>query len=107
MSSIIDVRDDTFQAEVLGATLPVLVYFWASWSSPCKTMRPMIEDAASRYAGRLKVVYLDIEENPDTAYQYHVLSVPSMIIFKKGTLVELLKYMVTATDLESFIMRNL
>jgi thioredoxin 1 len=82
MSSL--VNDATFDAEVLGANGPVLVDFWAEWCPPCKAMDPILDQLAVELAGKVKIVKLDVEENPAIVVRYNVRSMPTMIIFKDG-----------------------
>ena len=76
--------DDNFDAEVLGSDQPVLVDFWATWCGPCRVIAPTIEEIAGDYAGRAKVVKLDVDNNPQSAMKYGIRSIPSLIFFKDG-----------------------
>lgn len=78
------VTDQTFQAEVLSAGAPVLVDFWASWCAPCRLLGGLLEEVAPEFAGRMRVVKLNVDENPQTAAQYGVRSIPTMIFFRGG-----------------------
>ncbi|MEU5161770.1 thioredoxin domain-containing protein [Streptomyces sp. NPDC020875] len=78
------VTDEDFAAEVLGARLPVLVKFTADWCPPCRMMVPVLADVARTEAGRLKVVELDVDHNPETARRYGVLSAPTLTLFHGG-----------------------
>jgi len=88
MSRPIDVTDGTFNQEVLGFPGSVLVEFWASWCGVCKSVAPTIDQIASQYAGRLKVAKLNVDQNPASASQYGIQSVPTMLLFKGGKSVD-------------------
>lgn len=78
------VTDADFDAQVLGATEPVLVDFWAEWCSPCKAMDPILDALSTELAGRFKIVKLDVETNPSTTVRYNVRSMPTLIVFRNG-----------------------
>ena len=78
------VSDSTFDSEVLKATGPVLVDFWAEWCGPCRMIAPFLEDLATDKAGKLSVAKLNIDENPQTPMKYGVRGIPTMILFKGG-----------------------
>ena len=84
----LEIVDTQFQDEVLGANTPVLVDFWASWCGPCRMVAPVLEEMARDYADKLKIVKVNVDDNPDTSSRYGVMSIPTMIIFKEGTPVE-------------------
>jgi len=84
----IDVTDQTFNKEVLSHAGPVLVDCWAPWCGPCKIVAPVLEQLASEYAGRIKIAKLNVDENPATASQYRIQSIPTMLLFKNGNQVE-------------------
>jgi thioredoxin len=84
MGNVREVTDRTFVQEVLQATSPVLVDFWADWCVPCKAIAPTVEALAREYEGRLKVMKLDVDDNPRTASTYQVQSIPTLLIFKDG-----------------------
>ena len=81
-SLVKNVSDASFDAEVLGSDLPVLVDFWAPWSGPCKMVGPIVEELANEYEGRLKVVKINTQDNPGVPGQMGVRSIPTLIIFK-------------------------
>jgi thioredoxin 1 len=80
----LQVTDATFDAEVLGASEPVLVDFWAEWCAPCKAMDPILDDLSVTLAGKVKIVKLDVADNPATVVRYNVRNMPTMIVFKDG-----------------------
>ena len=74
---------DNFEAEVLGSDVPVLVDFWATWCMPCRMLAPVIEEIASENEGKIKVGKVNVDENPDLARKYRVMSIPTVLVFKK------------------------
>ena len=84
MSSPINVTDDSFEQDVLKASLPVLVDFWAEWCGPCKMIAPALHDLAKDYAGRVTVAKVNIDENPNTPSKYGVRGIPTLMLFKDG-----------------------
>ena len=85
MAKPVAVTDSTFDEVVLKATTPVLVDFWATWCRPCQMVAPILEELTAEYAGKLTIAKLDVDQNQQTASKFHVMSIPTMIIFKKGT----------------------
>jgi thioredoxin 1 len=81
---VIDVTDADFEAEVLGADLPVLVKFTADWCGPCRQLAPVLKDIAFEEGDRLKIVRVDVDRNPDTTVAYGVLSTPTLMVFQGG-----------------------
>lgn len=84
MSTAAEVLDSTFQTEVLQASTPVLVDFWAPWCGPCRTMAPHVDRLSRELAGKIKVVKHNTEENPSVPSQYGVMAIPTFIVFKSG-----------------------
>ncbi len=86
MAEILHLTDDTFEQAVKDGL--TIVDFWAEWCQPCKIIAPYLEEFAEKYAGKLKVAKLDVDENPRTAMRYRVMSIPTVILFKNGEPVE-------------------
>jgi thioredoxin 1 len=84
MQMAAQVNDASWDAEVLGATEPVLVDFWAEWCGPCKMVAPFLDELAGEMAGQLTVAKVNIDENPQTPRKYGVRGIPTMILFKDG-----------------------
>lgn len=84
MADVQQVTDESFEREVLQAELPVLIDFWAPWCGPCKAIGPVVEDLAKEYGGRLKVVKMNVDDNPQTPSRYGVRGIPNLILFKGG-----------------------
>lgn len=82
------INDSQFEAEVINSSSPVLVDFWAEWCGPCKAIAPTLEEIAGEYDGRLKVVKVDVDANRESAMQYDIRSIPCLLLFKDGTLVD-------------------
>jgi thioredoxin 1 len=84
VADVQQVSDRSFDQEVLKSDLPVLIDFWAPWCGPCRAIAPVVEELAKEYAGRLKVVKMNIDDNPQTPARYGVRGIPNLIIFKGG-----------------------
>jgi len=84
MAKPIEINADTFAQEVLQSPTPVLVDFWAQWCAPCHMMAPVVEEIATEYAGKLKVVKVDVDQNPQLAAKFEIMSIPTLILFKNG-----------------------
>ncbi|ATD66758.1 MULTISPECIES: thioredoxin [Luteimonas] len=82
--AVIHASDSDFEATVLQSDVPVLVDFWAPWCGPCKMIAPALDELAGDYAGRAKVVKVDVDQNQATALKYHVRSIPMLLLFKDG-----------------------
>ncbi|MFA6281026.1 MAG: thioredoxin [Candidatus Omnitrophota bacterium] len=92
-----------FEKEVMGATLPVLVDFWADWCGPCQIIAPFVEEIAKEYAGKIKVCKLDLDQAQEIATEYTVMSIPTLLIFKDGKIMAKKVGTLTKRDLVKFI----
>ncbi len=88
MGKYIEATDSTFETEVLGSEVPVLVDFWAVWCAPCRMIAPIVEELAAEHEGKLKVAKVDVDSNPQTAIKYSIRSIPTLLVFKNGEVVE-------------------
>ena len=107
MSATAQVTDSSFKTDVLESEVPVLVDFWAPWCGPCRMVAPVIDEIAEQYAGQIKVVKLNTDENPNTASQYGIRSIPTLMIFKGGQRVDMVVGAVPKTTLASTLEKYL
>lgn len=103
MSSIHAVSDDTFETEVIGSSVPVIVDFWAQWCGPCKALSPVLEDVSQKYEGKVKFVKLDVDSNPSTPPKFGVRGIPTLILFKDGQVKATQVGLIGKADLMQFI----
>jgi thioredoxin 1 len=101
--SVIHVTDDTFDQEVMNAGGPVLLDFWAPWCGPCKSLSPLIEETAAFYAGKLKVVKMDVDQNRGIPAKYGIRGIPSLLFFKDGQLLGAKTGAINKPQLTAFI----
>jgi len=87
-ANTIEITDTNFESEVVKASTPVLVDFWAAWCAPCRALAPTIDSIAEEYKGRVKVGKLDVDSNGNTAMRYNVRGIPTLLLFKGGQVVE-------------------
>jgi len=88
MAEVLEVTDQNFEGEVLRSTLPVVVDFWATWCAPCRVLAPIVKELAGQYGDRVKIVKLDVDQNPQAAGRYGVRAIPTLLAFKGGQVVE-------------------
>jgi thioredoxin 1 len=105
--AITRVTDASFEADVLKSPGTVLVDYWAQWCGPCKMISPLVDEFAATYAGRLTVAKIDVDENPRTPSQYHVRSIPTLMLFRNGQPVATQVGAVSKSQLNAFIEANL
>jgi len=86
--SLVHLTDTTFDQEVLKSDLPVIVDFWAGWCGPCRMVAPIFEELSGEYAGRLKFGKVDVDANPGKSSEYGIRSIPALLVFKNGRVVD-------------------
>jgi thioredoxin 1 len=106
-SSVIYFTDDNFETEVANHSTPVLVDFWASWCAPCRAIAPHIEELADEYKGQVKVGKLNVDEEPNTASALGIRSLPTILLFKDGQVVEQIVGAVPKSKLDAMIKAHL
>jgi thioredoxin 1 len=104
---VITANDDNFDGEVLKSDKPVLVDFWAPWCGPCKALGPIVEEIAGELDGSVKFVKLNVDESQKTALQYNVRSIPTLILFKEGKILDTLVGLVPKERLATFVKKSL
>jgi thioredoxin 1 len=98
--------DDNFEGEVLKSDKPVLIDFWAPWCGPCKAIGPVVEELAGEFKDSVKVMKLNVDENQKTALDYGVRSIPTLILFKEGKVLDTLIGLVPKKKLEDFVKKS-
>ena len=104
---VIDITDQSFEKEVLKSDVPVVVDFWAPWCAPCRMVAPVIEELARDYQGKIAFGKLNVDENPTIAMRYQIMSIPTLLIFKNGQLVDQKIGAMPRTVLEPELTRHL
>lgn len=104
--NIVEVTDDNFDSEVLQSEVPVLVDYWAEWCGPCKMIAPILDEIAAEYGGKVKIAKLDIDNNQNTPPKYGVRGIPTLMLFKNGSVEGTKVGALSKTQLASFIDSN-
>lgn len=105
--SLLHLTDANFKKEVLEFDLPVLVDFWAGWCGPCRVIAPILEELAKEYVGKVKIGKLNVDENPQIPTQYGIMSIPTLIFFKNGKVMEQVVGALSKSELKKKIEENL
>ncbi|MBI4707293.1 MAG: thioredoxin [Candidatus Omnitrophica bacterium] len=105
--STLHLTDESFKKEVLESQLPVLVDFWAQWCGPCKMIAPIVDELAKEYSGKIKICKVDVDSSSKTATHYGVMSIPTIIFFNKGKVVEQMVGALNKAELKRKIEENL
>jgi thioredoxin len=105
--NIVKVSDDSFDNDVLSASGPVLVDYWAEWCGPCKMIAPVLDEIADEYDGRLTIAKLNIDDNPNTPPRYGIRGIPTLMLFKDGEVAATKVGSVSKTQLTEFVDQNI
>ncbi|WP_199610237.1 thioredoxin TrxA [Flocculibacter collagenilyticus] len=104
---IVQLSDDSFDADVLSASTPVLVDFWAEWCGPCKMIAPILDEVATEYDGKVKVAKLNIDQNPGTPPKFGIRGIPTLLLFKEGNVAATKVGALSKTQLKEFLDENI
>ena len=104
---IINTTDANFDQDVAQSDVPVLVDFWAAWCGPCKAIAPILEEIADDYNGKVKIVKVDVDENPETASRFGIRSIPTLMVFKGGEKVDAVMGLQPKADLAALLDKHL
>jgi thioredoxin 1 len=106
-SDVVTLQDATFDQEVLTSDIPVLVDFWAVWCGPCKAVAPAVDELAKQYKGKVKVAKMDVDEHQKVPQQYGIRSIPTLLVFKGGRVVDTIVGAVPKSKLEDSLKKAL
>lgn len=106
-TAVQQVSDKDFEKSILQSDKPAFVDFWAPWCGPCRIIGPVVEELAPSYEGKAVIAKINVDENPETAQKYQVSSIPTLLMFKDGKVVDRALGALPRTQLENFINRNL
>jgi len=106
-TDVVILQDGTFDTEVLKSDIPVLVDFWAVWCGPCKAVAPAIEELAKQYKGKVKIAKMDVDEHQKVPQQYAIRSIPTLLLFKGGRVVDTIVGAVPKSKLEDSLKKAL
>jgi thioredoxin 1 len=106
-NDVVTLQDATFQQEVLKSDVPVLVDFWAVWCGPCKAIAPVVEELAKQYKGKVKIAKMDVDEHQQVPQQFGIRSIPTLLLFKGGRVVDTIVGAVPKSKLEESLKKAL
>ena len=106
-NDVIQLQDSTFDKEVLKSDVPVLVDFWAVWCGPCKAIAPVVEELAKQYKGKVKIAKMDVDEHQQVPQQFGIRSIPTLLLFKGGRVVDTIVGAVSKSKLEDSLKKAL
>jgi|TARA_B100000767_G_scaffold274831_1_gene309154 thioredoxin 1 len=106
-NSIVHATDASFEAEVINSDIPVLVDYWAEWCGPCKMIAPVLEEVAESYAGKIKIVKVDVDTNKEIAQKHGIRGIPTLMLFKNGSAQATKVGALSKTQLEEFVESSL
>ena len=103
MSNLKNLNTETFDTEISGAKTPVLVDFWAEWCGPCKTLTPILEELSTEMNGKIEIMKVNLDENQELAMKYSIRSIPTLLLFNRGELLDMKVGLLPKLDLEQWI----
>jgi thioredoxin 1 len=105
--AVVHLTDGNFKKEVIESGIPVLVDFWATWCGPCKMIAPVVEELAKEFDQKIKIGKVDVDENPNIAGQFGIMSIPTLMFFKNGKVMEQIVGAMSKVDLKKKIIANI